>query len=503
MKNKWIRYNRHKYFFSLSLILLLVGLAIGYAFVGANISIEGIVGLSRSGNWSVYLDNYQAMQDSVAPVSTPTVTNTTVSFSAVLNEPGDFFGFTIDVVNDGEINADLALITLTPDFSNIDYGEATITYSDDTPVAVGDILAKNKTKTIKVIINYIEDAESYPTTNQTYNVTLTLGYEQYVGDVPCKVTLDPGEDGSVSPSVLNKVQGDYATDLPTPTRTDYAFDGWYTSADDGDLVDDNTVIDGDVTYYAHWYPANAVAKIGDIYYTSFSTAMNNIPNTTETTVKLYSDITVSSTTTFANTKNVILDFNGHTITNTGTVNTFVNNGRLTLKNGTVVCTNTSSTQGAINNNKNAIMIVDGMTIDVRNKRQTFYNKGGNLTIKGNSVLTTTSNSARATLNNLNDGSVQGVVTILSATITSPNNAAINSTGGSVTIGSDDSTINATDPVLQGYTYALEITGGSADVYDGLLKGKTDVSTGNVTYHGSQVTGTELIDPYTYNTLYLE
>lgn len=42
-------------------------------------------------------------------------------------------------------------------------------------------------------------------------------------------------------------------DLPTPTRTGYVFDGWYTSASGGSRVTSSTgvSITGDQTLYAH------------------------------------------------------------------------------------------------------------------------------------------------------------------------------------------------------------------------------------------------------------
>ena len=40
--------------------------------------------------------------------------------------------------------------------------------------------------------------------------------------------------------------------LPTPTRSDYAFDGWYTSANGGTKVTDTTKVTANTTVYAHW-----------------------------------------------------------------------------------------------------------------------------------------------------------------------------------------------------------------------------------------------------------
>lgn len=42
--------------------------------------------------------------------------------------------------------------------------------------------------------------------------------------------------------------------LPTPTRTGYEFLGWYTDADGGSKVYENTIISGNITVYAQWTP---------------------------------------------------------------------------------------------------------------------------------------------------------------------------------------------------------------------------------------------------------
>ena len=184
MKVKRLRYNRRKVFLGLFLFLCLIGVTLGYAFVTTKLEIEGIATV-KDAKWDVHFTNFQTMQGSVEPVSDPTVTNTNVTFSAKLDEPGDFYGFTIDVTNQGTINADISNISLTPDFSTIDYIDATVTYNNDNPIQIGDILAAGKTKTIKVLLKYKDGLADnlYPTQNQIHNVTLTLDYEQYVGEI--------------------------------------------------------------------------------------------------------------------------------------------------------------------------------------------------------------------------------------------------------------------------------------------------------------------------------
>lgn len=47
--------------------------------------------------------------------------------------------------------------------------------------------------------------------------------------------------------------------LPTPTRSGYAFDGWYTAANGGTKITDSTKVTANTTIYAHW-TKNAEAK---------------------------------------------------------------------------------------------------------------------------------------------------------------------------------------------------------------------------------------------------
>ena len=40
--------------------------------------------------------------------------------------------------------------------------------------------------------------------------------------------------------------------LPTPTRSGYSFEGWYTSATGGTKITDSTKVTANITIYAHW-----------------------------------------------------------------------------------------------------------------------------------------------------------------------------------------------------------------------------------------------------------
>ena len=68
------------------------------------------------------------------------------------------------------------------------------------------------------------------------------------------VIFNPNGGNITSNEASKTVQVNTAVgSLPTPTRTDYNFDGWYTDPDLGVRISEQTVVTGTtVTYYAHW-----------------------------------------------------------------------------------------------------------------------------------------------------------------------------------------------------------------------------------------------------------
>ena len=90
------------------------------------------------------------------------------------------------------------------------------------------------------------------------------------GVYPVTATDTAGNTGTASVTVYAlvnegstalKLSDDGKTygELPTPTRTDYRFDGWYTADVDGTRVDDNVAIGTNYTLYARWTHTNHIA----------------------------------------------------------------------------------------------------------------------------------------------------------------------------------------------------------------------------------------------------
>lgn len=75
-------------------------------------------------------------------------------------------------------------------------------------------------------------------TSPTYQVTLNLEGGTLPGGT--NTILETGGDGKLTES------------LPTPTRTDYKFDGWFDAKENGNKVDNNTVFKANTSLFARW-----------------------------------------------------------------------------------------------------------------------------------------------------------------------------------------------------------------------------------------------------------
>ena len=99
--------------------------------------------------------------------------------------------------------------------------------------------------------------------------------------------------GSVSPdSVTTGADGKLAS-LPTPTRSSYSFDGWYTEKNGGTKVTTDTVFHAKTTVYAHWtYTGGGYYYPPVTYYTlRFETGGGSDISSVQGTYNAYIDLT--------------------------------------------------------------------------------------------------------------------------------------------------------------------------------------------------------------------
>ncbi len=109
------RSRKHRY---LMLIVLLLSVGVGYAFLTTDLKINGTVNINDS-NWNVHFANYQRTNNSTI---TPTSGNEPVivgdntreiSYTVGFNEPGEVYEFTVDIVNGGTMDATIVSLNTT------------------------------------------------------------------------------------------------------------------------------------------------------------------------------------------------------------------------------------------------------------------------------------------------------------------------------------------------------------------------------------------------------
>ena len=159
------------------LLLLILGISIGYAAISSDLTINTIANIGKA-KWDVHFSNIVKNENNVTATIEPTISEQTeINYSVNLEKPGDFYEFTIDVVNAGTLNAVIAAdgvanteLTETQDI----YANYTVTYADGTEIAAGDTLYAGETKTIKVRIEYDNTITSEQLNNLTGNISLSL-----------------------------------------------------------------------------------------------------------------------------------------------------------------------------------------------------------------------------------------------------------------------------------------------------------------------------------------
>ena len=153
----------HKY---LLLIVILLAIGVGYAFLNANLSINGTANI-RENTWNVHFINYQrSINSTVTPISEPEIdddSTTEISYEVSFLEPGDYYEFTVDVINTGTLDATVdSLVTTVFDGNNElssipDYLEYSITYLDGSEYVVPHDLKIKVKETIIVGLAFKKD----------------------------------------------------------------------------------------------------------------------------------------------------------------------------------------------------------------------------------------------------------------------------------------------------------------------------------------------------------
>ena len=151
--------------------LLLIGVV--YAILQANLQINGTAKI-QANTWDIHFDNIQVNVNSVSigtgdsAATIDSENNCKVDFEVTLSIPGDFYEFTIDVVNAGTIDGMIGELNKSLKVNNEvvstipDYLDYSVTYADGMEILENHKLAAGVTETYKVKFEFKTDIEELP-----------------------------------------------------------------------------------------------------------------------------------------------------------------------------------------------------------------------------------------------------------------------------------------------------------------------------------------------------
>ena len=168
----------------LILLTIILFISIGFAVLSTNLSINGLFNFT-SNTWSIVLKNV-VVDDTSVTKTAPSINQDedTITFSAELNKPGDYYSFNVDVENNSTLDAMLGSITTTGITSQYsDYLSCVVTYSNGVTPNTNDILYKTARVTFNIKLLY-KDINTNQIPENTLNPTLqiTINYKQANND---------------------------------------------------------------------------------------------------------------------------------------------------------------------------------------------------------------------------------------------------------------------------------------------------------------------------------
>jgi hypothetical protein len=173
----------------ISLIILLLSIGLGYALLTQDLTINGITKV-KGNNWDIHFNNVQVSSGSVAlstgdsAASIDLNDNTLVNYTVTLNQPGDYYEFTVDAVNAGTVDGMVESVTSKLNNEPIttlpSYLKYSVTYETNDEIQINHLLKAGDSEKYKVRIEYKRDINNtdMPTTAQTLSLSFRVVYVQ-------------------------------------------------------------------------------------------------------------------------------------------------------------------------------------------------------------------------------------------------------------------------------------------------------------------------------------
>ncbi len=183
-------------------------LTIAYAALNAVLTIQGSAQVS-SADWDIHLANPKVTNGSTTTTVPEIKTSSTLEFSTTLNMPGDFYEFTVDVVNSGSIDAMIENVIKNPELTTeqAKYLKYEITYQNGESINTKQLVSKESFVRLKVRVEFRKDlvASDLPITSQTLNLAFTVNYVQSDGSEDIVIIENNGKVIKIASGDLNTV----------------------------------------------------------------------------------------------------------------------------------------------------------------------------------------------------------------------------------------------------------------------------------------------------------
>ena len=172
--------NRKREIMYISLFFMVIFISIGYAYLSRTLSITGSTEIAAN-SWDIHFANLSITEGSVEATTPAAIqSNTTsINYSVLLDLPGDFYEFSVDVVNAGTIPGKVSISNIQGISSAAEpYLESSIKYTNGNSVQTDDLLNPGSSKRIVVRVAYREDIDSLPDTNLVLDLVFNANYGQ-------------------------------------------------------------------------------------------------------------------------------------------------------------------------------------------------------------------------------------------------------------------------------------------------------------------------------------
>ena len=153
--------NRKKGSKVLVLVILLLAVSLGYAFLSTTLKINGFSHITK-GIWDIHWDNV-ANESGVTPTVAAYIKDNTkkqvVEYEVFLAKPGDYYEFTVDAVNEGTYDGIITKIESKVNGNALstlpNYVKYSVVYANDgTEPALNDTLDVEERRTYKIRVEY-------------------------------------------------------------------------------------------------------------------------------------------------------------------------------------------------------------------------------------------------------------------------------------------------------------------------------------------------------------